>query len=100
MNYQYTYRITVPKLDRKTLNSASYEEIGEDFTPQNQVTHTSWIPFDLKSSNHRPDSLTVKAVSDGLIIKHKYNLRATVNHIGSLTADTTGLMQLCLNLLG
>ena len=32
------------------------------------------------------DSLTVKEVSDGIIIKHKYNLRATLNHIGSLTA--------------
>ena len=32
------------------------------------------------------DSLTVEAVSDGIIIKHKYNLRATVNHRGSLTA--------------
>ena len=41
---------------------------------------------DLSIVNVFPDSLTVKAVSDGLIIKHKYNLRATVNHIGSLTA--------------
>ena len=41
---------------------------------------------DLSIVNVFPDSLFVKAVSDGLIIKHKYNLRATVNHIGSLTA--------------
>ena len=32
------------------------------------------------------DSLTVEAVPDGIIINHKYNLTATVNHRGSLTA--------------
>ena len=41
---------------------------------------------DLSVVNVFSDSLTVKAVSDGIIIKQKYNLRATVNHIGSLTA--------------
>ena len=41
---------------------------------------------DLSIVNVFPDFLTVKAVSDGLILKHKYYLRATVNHIGSLTA--------------
>ena len=41
---------------------------------------------DLSVLNIFPDSLTVKAVSDGIIINHKYNLRATVNHIGLLRA--------------
>ena len=39
---------------------------------------------DLSVVNVFPDSLTVKAVSDGIIINHKYNLQATVNHTGSL----------------
>ena len=33
------------------------------------------------------DSLTVEAVPDGIIINHKYNLTATVNHRGSLAAS-------------
>ena len=41
---------------------------------------------DLSVVNVFPDSLTVKAVSDGIIINHKYNLRATVNYRGSLEA--------------
>ena len=41
---------------------------------------------DLSVVNVFPDSINVKAVSDGIIIKHKYNLRATVNHRGSLIA--------------
>ena len=40
---------------------------------------------DLSIVNVFPDSLTVKVVSVGIIIKHKYNLRATENHRGSLT---------------
>ena len=47
---------------------------------------------DLSIVNVFPDSLTVKAVSDGLIIKHKYNLRATVNHMAHLQPGTTGLI--------
>ena len=31
-----------------------------------------------------PNLLTLKAVSDGIIIKHSYRLRATINHQGSL----------------
>ena len=42
---------------------------------------------DLSVLNIFPDSLTVKAISDGIIINHRYNLRASVNHIGSLTAE-------------
>ena len=41
---------------------------------------------DLSVVNVFPDSLTVKVVSDGIVINHKYNLRATVNHRSSLMA--------------
>ena len=41
---------------------------------------------DLSVVNVFPDTLTVKEVSDGIIINHKYNLRATVNYRGSLSA--------------
>ncbi len=44
------------------------------------------ITRDLSVVNVFPDMLYVKAVSDGLIIDHKYNLRATVNHRGTLTS--------------
>ena len=33
-----------------------------------------------------PDTLKIKAVSDGIIMKHIYKLRATVNHSGSLSS--------------
>ena len=33
-----------------------------------------------------PDTLKIKAVSDGVIMKHIYKLRATVNHRGSLSS--------------
>ena len=47
---------------------------------------------DISVFNVFPDSLTDKAVSEGICDynhynhNHKYNLRATVNHRGSLTA--------------
>ena len=33
-----------------------------------------------------PDTLKIKAVSDGVIMKHIYKLRATVNHRGSISS--------------
>ena len=41
---------------------------------------------DLSVVNVFPDSLTDKTVTDGITINYKYNLRATVNHTGSLIA--------------
>ena len=33
-----------------------------------------------------PDILHVKAIADGLVVNHAYNLRATVNHRGTLSS--------------
>ena len=58
--------------------------------PETLVVHMQRITDnqtrDISVFNVFPDSLTDKAVSDGMIINQKYNLRATVNHRGSLMA--------------
>ena len=41
---------------------------------------------DRDNSNVFPNLLTLKAASDGIIIKHSYRFRATINHRGSLDA--------------
>ena len=50
------------------------------------------ITRDLSVVNVFPDTLNIKAVSDGIIIDHKYNLRATVNLEAPLDLDIISLM--------